>query len=77
MRTKLPAGTLTVVFRDDGPLIHCGDCPAYRSVRIKLTDEQRRQLAMRETHSSGNRTYYEEVSRVILEPDEEPSHDNQ
>lgn len=77
MRTKLPAGTVTVIFRNDAPLIHCGDSPAYRSVRIQLTDEQRRQLAMRETSSSGNHTFYEEISRIIMEPDEEPSRDNQ
>ena len=64
MTPKYPSNKLTVVFRDDGPMIHCGDCPTYRSVQITLTDEQVRALAMRQTHSQ----YHEEVSRCFIEP---------
>ena len=74
MRTKLPTGTLTVIIRNDAPLIHCGDTPSYKSVRIQLTDEQRRQLTLRETSTSGQTTYYEEISRIIMEPDGETNH---
>lgn len=67
----LPSNKLTVVFRDDGPMIHCGDCPSYRSVQITLTDEQVQALARRPTHSSGATQFHETVSRVFIEPDVE------
>lgn len=70
---KLPSNKLTVVFRDDGPMIHCGDSPAYRSVQITLTDEQVRALAMRHTHSSGTNQFHEEISRCFIEPDVTPN----
>jgi hypothetical protein len=69
---KYPSGKLTVVFRDDGPMIHCGDCPTYRSVQITLTDEQVRALAMRPTYNSGATQFHEEISRCFIEPDETP-----
>lgn len=31
---------LTVVFRDDSPLVCANDSPTYRSVHINLTDSQ-------------------------------------
>lgn len=67
---KLPGNKLTVVFRDDGPMIHCGDCPAYRSVQIVLTEDQVKALARRQTHSSGPDLYYEDISRCFIEPAE-------
>lgn len=66
---KYPSNKLTVVFRDDGPMIHCGDCPTYRSVQITLTDEQVRSLAMLPTHSSGATQFHEEISRCFIEPE--------
>ena len=35
---------LTVIIRDDSPIIHCGDSPAYRSIKIELTPEQQEQV---------------------------------
>jgi hypothetical protein len=64
---KLPGNILTVVIRNDAPLIHCGDCPSYRSVRIELTDEQLNLLGLKWTSSSGKDDYYEEISRCFIE----------
>lgn len=69
MSTKPPGDTLTVVFRNDAPMAYAGDSPTYRSVRIKLTNEQRKQLASRFTHSSGGTNYFEEISRCFIEPE--------
>jgi hypothetical protein len=74
MTLKYPNNKLTVVFRDDSPFVHFGDCPAYRSVSITLTDEQVRALAMRRTHGTSTVQYYEAISRCFIEPhDVEPN----
>ena len=67
---KLPSDTLTVIFRDDSPTIHCGDSPSYRTVRVKLTDEQREALALRFLFTSGGNHFWEDISRAIIEPEE-------
>lgn len=59
MMDKLYTRTVTVVVRDDTTLIHCGDSPRYRTVKIELTNEQAALIRLREN---------EEVSRMILEP---------
>jgi len=59
---------LTVIFRDDGPMIHCGDSPAYRSVQINLTPEQCAAITPRKTGSNGGRDEYEEISKAFIEP---------
>ena len=56
---KFYTRTVTVVIRDDTTLIHCGDSPRYRTVKIELTNEQIALLRLREN---------EEVSKMILEP---------
>lgn len=66
---KYPSGQLTVVIRDDSPMIHCNDSPRYRTVRLTLTPEQREALKLRCTGSSGGAAIYEEVSMCILEPE--------
>lgn len=65
---KIPGRTLTVVIRDDSPMIHCGDSPAYRSVQLELTDEQLARIGLKWTYSSGSIDYYEEISRCFIEP---------
>lgn len=50
---------LTILVRDDSPMIHCNDSPAYRTIRIELTPEQMRKLNLRS---------YESISRCIIEP---------
>ena len=64
---------LTVIFRDDAPLIHCGDCPSYRSVQIVLTPEQCEAIKPRRTGSNGTQDTYEEISKCFLEPNTEVS----
>lgn len=69
-RKKLPSDTLTVIFRDDSPMIHCGDSPSYRTVSVKLTDEQREALSLRFLFSNGANHFWEDISRAIIEPEE-------
>ena len=51
-------GVLTVIIRDDSPVIHCNDVPSYRTVRIELTTEQIDRIELFQV---------EKISRVILE----------
>lgn len=62
-----PARFMTVIIRDDAPMIHCGDSPSYRTVKIELTDEQIGRIKLKNTSTSGGNKYYEEISRCILE----------
>lgn len=64
---KLPPDTMTVIIRDDSPLIFCQDAPSYRSVRIKLTPVQREALMLKSNGVSGGSRVWEEISRVIIE----------
>ena len=48
-------------------MVHCGDTPSYRSVRIKLTPEQEKKLSLKQTYSFGGVNYYEQFSKCILE----------
>ena len=59
---------LTVIFRNDAPMIHCGDSPSYRSLAIELTKEQCDALAVRKTGSSGTRIEHECISKCFIEP---------
>lgn len=70
---KLPGDTLTVVIRDDSPMIFCGDSPAYRSVQIRLTDEQRAAIRLAWRGSTGGTDIYEDISKVFIEPEGQPS----
>lgn len=63
----LPPDTLTVIIRDDAPIIYCNDSPSYRSVRIKLTAEQREALTLFATGTSGETILWETISRAIIE----------
>jgi len=58
---------LTVVFRDDSPLVYANDSPTYRSVHINLTDSQIEQLAKQYTHSCGNTPFFESISKCFIE----------
>ena len=59
---------LTVILRDDSPMIHYGDSPAYRSVRVDLTPEQVAAIAPRKTGTSGMQEEYESISKAFIEP---------
>ena len=59
---------LTVILRNDSPMIHCGDSPDYRSVQIELTPEQCTAIAPRKTGQSGYVEEYEAISKAFIEP---------
>ena len=48
---KMPNVKLTVVIRDDAPVVHVGCSPAYRSVTIHLTEDQLERLALKHTQT--------------------------
>ena len=58
---------MTVVIRDDSPMIHCGDSPSYRSVSVDLTEEQIRALLLRPTGNVSGTKIYEAVSRCFID----------
>lgn len=64
----LPSNILTVVIRDDSPMVNCGDSPTYRSVRIELTPDQVDKLALNKIFMSGGIAYYEIISKCFIEP---------
>jgi hypothetical protein len=53
--------TLTVIIRDDAPLVHCNDAPIYRTVQMQLTPEQVEAMRLRGT--------YESISKCWIEPE--------
>lgn len=66
-KDRSPGNVLTVIIRDDAPLVNCGDSPAYRSVQVELTPEQQEKLALRHTFAQGAIWFAEDVSRCIIE----------
>jgi hypothetical protein len=58
---------LTVIMRNDSPVIHCNDCPTFRSVTIALTPEQEALLMPRVTGSHAGVVETESVSRCFVE----------
>lgn len=66
---------LTVILRNDGPMVCAGDCPSYRSVRVDLTPEQCAAIELRHTHSTGGNDYHEEISRCFIEADKAQKRD--
>ena len=67
MKSKILASKLTVIIRDDSPMIHCGDVPSYRRVTIDLTDEQKAKLCLYATSSSMAKDIFESFSKCFLE----------
>ena len=59
---------LTVIFRNDSPMIHCGDCPSYRSAQIELTPEQCAVLEVQQTSTSCGKAVFEKISQCFIEP---------
>ncbi|MYD87715.1 MAG: hypothetical protein F4Y14_16945 [Acidobacteria bacterium] len=70
--------TLTVVLIDDTPnyvaIVHENEWRPYarRTVQIRLTDEQRRQLAPRATGMIHGKQQHEQVLQAWLEPATQP-----
>ena len=51
---------LTVILRNDAPMIFCGDSPSYRSVHVELTDEQWVKIKPKDENES--------ISTCFIEP---------
>lgn len=58
---------ITIIIRNDSPMIYCGDSPSYRTVVVELTPEQAAKVVLAETHREQGVRFYEQISRVILE----------
>ena len=58
---------LTVIIRNDAPMVYCGDCPSYRTVVLPLTAEQCEMVKLRLTATAGGNEYCEQISTTILE----------
>ena len=67
-KTILPNNKLTVIIRDDTPLLFAGDTPGYRSVQIELTDEQVKQIQLKHTGNNYGQPLYEQISHCFIEP---------
>lgn len=66
MSIKIPTH-LTIVIRDDSPMIHCADVPSYRRVTFKLTDEQMKMIELKATSNIVGKDIYECISKCFLE----------
>ena len=58
---------LTVIIRNDGPLIFCDDTPSYRSVSIELTPEQMEKIKLLKVGIDRGKDVYESYSKCFLE----------
>ena len=58
---------LTVIINNIAPFIHLQEPVQHRSVRIELTEEQKKMLRMKWVARSGATDYYEEISHCFLE----------
>ena len=63
----LPNNELTVIIRDDSPLIFCDDSPTYRSVTINLTNEQLQKLKLRWIGERNRKNFHETISKCFIE----------
>ena len=66
---RLPSNKLTVIIRDDSPMINCNDSPSFRSVQVELTPEQRAKMALHQTFGQGKNLFFEEISKTFIEPE--------
>lgn len=64
---KPTENTLTVILRDASPMRHLQDPPIYRTVHIRLTDEQIDALDLHLTDTCGTTTFHETVAQAFLE----------
>jgi len=67
MKTRHPYTRLTLIVCDDSPFVYMEEPCQYRTITLELTEEQRRQIAMRKTGTLGSAEMFEYVSRSILE----------
>lgn len=60
---------MTVVIADDSRFIHLQEPVQHRTVQIKLTDEQRRLIALHHVGRLGKTDIFESISSCWIEPD--------
>ena len=60
---KFSPDTLTVIIRDDSPMVYCNDSPSFRTVRLSLTSEQQEAIMFRNGHESISMAIIEEASK--------------
>ncbi len=58
---------ITVIIRNDAPIIFCGDSPSYRTVTFDLTEEQNKHIVLAHVGTNAGCEIKEEISRCILE----------
>jgi hypothetical protein len=63
----LPPKKLTVILRNDAPMLFCNDTPTYRSISIELTEEQRRAIRVCFAYNEGESVFYENISKCFIE----------
>lgn len=63
----IAGNVLTVIIRDDSPVMMSDDCPTFRSVQIDLTKDQIKALELCQTARIGMQLIFESVSRCFLE----------
>lgn len=66
-KTKLPGNIITVIIRNDASVIFCESSPAYRSVRIELTEEQREKLTLKQVGVNCGHEIFETISQCFIE----------
>jgi len=54
MRRMIKPNTVTIVLRDDSPCASYGGPPSFRSVHIRLSDEQLQRLDQRDNEDVNN-----------------------
>lgn len=64
-----PCRRLTVVIRNEAPMLFCQDPPTHRTVQIELTEPQVFALRLRWIGHSAGTDYHESVSQCFFEPD--------
>ena len=60
-KAKIPNVVLTVIIADDQPLVIFGDPPTHRSVRLELTEEQKKALTLDAKHERISHCFLEDV----------------
>ena len=67
MESKISGTHLTVIIRDDAPIIHFCDVPLYRRVTISLSTQQVEQLKLYATSISMGKPVFESISKCFIE----------
>ena len=67
MKNNIKQKILTVIIRNDGPLIFCNDSPSYRSIHIPLTKDQLNMIDLKVIGKNNGIDIYEKISNCFIE----------